>query len=98
MEAAMDREKRIRDRAYQIWKEEGCPDGKAAEHWEQARRMVENEESSPAKREKAAKPAARKPRARKNPASLADPVATGPNGENPVGGGSRPTKPASSTP
>lgn len=98
METAMDREKRIRDRAYQIWQEEGCPDGKAGEHWEQARRMIENEESSPAKRAKAAKHPARRPRGRSGPSSLADPVPPGANGENPTGRGPHPAKPGTSTP
>lgn len=93
----MDREKRIRDCAYQIWQEEGCPDGKAAEHWEQARRMIEKEESSPARQAKAAKPPVRKPRGRTGASSLADSVPVGANGENPTGE-PRPAKPGSSTP
>jgi hypothetical protein len=24
---------RIRERAYEIWQEQGCPDGQAAKHW-----------------------------------------------------------------
>jgi hypothetical protein len=94
----MDREKRIRDRAYQIWQEDGCPDGKSAEHWEQARRMIEQEEASPGKRAKAAKPPVRKPRGRSGLSSLAEPTPSGPNGEKPGGHGSPPTKPGSSTP
>ncbi|HEX2136592.1 MAG TPA: DUF2934 domain-containing protein [Microvirga sp.] len=34
------REERIRRRALQIWREEGCPEGRAREHWEQAEREV----------------------------------------------------------
>jgi hypothetical protein len=33
-------EERIREQAYHIWKEEGCPDGRAEAHWEQARRVL----------------------------------------------------------
>jgi hypothetical protein len=31
---------RIRSRAHQIWEEEGCPEGRAEEHWEKARILV----------------------------------------------------------
>jgi hypothetical protein len=31
-----DREKLIRERAYQIWTDEGRPEGRADAHWEQA--------------------------------------------------------------
>jgi hypothetical protein len=42
-----DTERRIRERAYQIWEEEGRPEGKAEEHWEKARMIVLIEESLP---------------------------------------------------
>jgi hypothetical protein len=29
-------EQRIRERAYFLWQQEGCPDGHAHQHWEQA--------------------------------------------------------------
>ncbi|WP_181706695.1 DUF2934 domain-containing protein [Chthonobacter rhizosphaerae] len=29
-------EERVQKRAYEIWEEEGRPDGRAAEHWDQA--------------------------------------------------------------
>jgi hypothetical protein len=35
-----DREERIRLRALEIWKEEGCPEGRAREHWERAEREL----------------------------------------------------------
>jgi hypothetical protein len=35
-----DFEKRVRDRAYKLWKEEGCPEGRADVHWEKARELV----------------------------------------------------------
>jgi hypothetical protein len=31
-----ERERRIRERAYQIWEEEGRPSGRELEHWTQA--------------------------------------------------------------
>ena len=30
---SQDVERRIRERAYQIWQEKGCPDGSDHEHW-----------------------------------------------------------------
>lgn len=33
-----DRERRVRDRAYEIWESEGRPSGREREHWEQAER------------------------------------------------------------
>ena len=36
-----EREERIRARAYQLWNEEGQPEGKEAEHWERARAEIE---------------------------------------------------------
>jgi len=32
-----DAEQAIRERAYLIWKREGCPDGRAFDHWMSAR-------------------------------------------------------------
>ncbi|HEV2549235.1 MAG TPA: DUF2934 domain-containing protein [Stellaceae bacterium] len=40
---ASDREKRVRERAYQIWQREGEPPGRAAEHWAQAEAEIELE-------------------------------------------------------
>ncbi|MFD1330732.1 DUF2934 domain-containing protein [Methylopila musalis] len=37
----MDRTQDIRDRAYQIWIEEGQPTGREREHWEQASRDLD---------------------------------------------------------
>ena len=31
---------RIRERAYEIWQERGCPDGQAEEHWLAAEREI----------------------------------------------------------
>jgi hypothetical protein len=33
----------IRERSYRIWQREGCPDGKAVEHWFRARVELEAE-------------------------------------------------------
>lgn len=40
-----DFEKRVRERAYTLWQEEGCPEGRAAEHWEKARELVAIEDN-----------------------------------------------------
>ncbi len=32
-----DLEERIRQRAYAIWEQEGCPEGRQEEHWQRAR-------------------------------------------------------------
>lgn len=37
----VDREQRIRERAYSIWEHEGRPDGQAERHWRMAERAVE---------------------------------------------------------
>lgn len=36
-----DQEERIRLRAYEIWEREGRPEGREAEHWDRARREIE---------------------------------------------------------
>ena len=38
-------QERVRERAYQIWIEEGRPDGREADHWEKACELVAMEES-----------------------------------------------------
>ncbi|WP_448206624.1 DUF2934 domain-containing protein [Azospirillum sp. sgz302134] len=35
-------EHRIRERAYEIWEREGRPEGRHAEHWDQACRELQN--------------------------------------------------------
>jgi len=35
-----DIEQRIRERAYRIWLEEGCPEGREKEHWDMATELV----------------------------------------------------------
>jgi hypothetical protein len=38
-----NRNERIRIRAHEIWEREGRPEGRQAEHWEQAEREIESE-------------------------------------------------------
>lgn len=33
LDAGTDRDDEIRQIAYRLWQEEGCPDGREAEHW-----------------------------------------------------------------
>lgn len=40
-----DIETRIRMRAYQIWLEEGQPEGRDQEHWDKARKLIEGEDA-----------------------------------------------------
>ena len=40
-------EKRIRERAFQMWIEEGQPDGRDKEHWERAKEELTGEKSPP---------------------------------------------------
>ena len=68
-------EQRIRDRAYAIWQEQGCPEGCDYEHWLMAEQEVADASGTPvvpeAAPEKASAKASkapateRKPRARK---------------------------------
>jgi hypothetical protein len=38
-------DEQIRELAYYIWQKEGCPEGKATEHYFRAKQMLEAEES-----------------------------------------------------
>lgn len=40
-----DHEQRVRERAYRIWQQQGCPDGQAETHWELAEELVAIEEN-----------------------------------------------------
>lgn len=40
-----DFEDRVRERAYRMWQDEGCPPGRAEVHWDQARELVAIEEN-----------------------------------------------------
>jgi Protein of unknown function (DUF2934) len=37
------REERIREKAYQLWEEDGSPDGKPDVYWHRAREIIEKE-------------------------------------------------------
>jgi hypothetical protein len=39
-----DTEQRIREHAYQIWLEEGCPEGRDLDHWDMAIALVSFED------------------------------------------------------
>jgi hypothetical protein len=41
-----DFERRVRERAYKLWQEEGCPEGRSEVHWERARELVAIEDNS----------------------------------------------------
>lgn len=55
----MSDDKSIRERAYALWEEHGRPHGREHEHWEQARREIEEARAGAAP-EGAAKPAKRR--------------------------------------
>jgi hypothetical protein len=40
-----DFEQRVRERAYRMWQEAGCPEGRADEHWDKARELVAIEDN-----------------------------------------------------
>jgi Protein of unknown function (DUF2934) len=42
----VDRDQRIRERAYKIWLEEGQPYGHSKEHWVQAEKQLAEEENA----------------------------------------------------
>ena len=42
----IDRESRIRQRAYQLWLDEGSPEGKQDDHWAQAEREIDDLDTS----------------------------------------------------
>lgn len=48
-----EKEDRIRRRAYELWEQEGRPEGRAWDHWVQAAREVEAEEGGQADPESA---------------------------------------------
>jgi hypothetical protein len=43
-DTSQDLETRIRERAYALWEEDGCPEDRAEEYWERARRFIEAED------------------------------------------------------
>ena len=40
-----DFERRVREKAYKLWQEEGCPQGRENDHWERARELVAIEDN-----------------------------------------------------
>lgn len=40
---ADSREQKIRQRAYELWEQEGCPPGRADEYWHRAERAIASE-------------------------------------------------------
>lgn len=67
---SQDVERQIRERAYQIWQEKGCPEGSDHEHWFLAEQEVATVPGAePAPEKAAAKKAA--PAAKKAPAKKA---------------------------
>jgi len=44
--AADDLESKIRARAHRIWQQEGSPEGRAHDHWHQAQREIDAEETA----------------------------------------------------
>ena len=45
-ESHLEREQRIRERAYALWEEEGSAPGRAEEYWLRARELTEDETKS----------------------------------------------------
>jgi len=60
-----NREHLIRTRAHQLWEQEGRPEGRAEDHWYQARKLVEIEGMKQPAAKAAAQPKV-KPRKRAN--------------------------------
>jgi hypothetical protein len=54
-----DFDERVRERAYRLWVEEGCPEGRSEVHWEKARELVAIEQNQ----KQTTKPVARAPKA-----------------------------------
>jgi hypothetical protein len=56
-------EDRVRAIAYNLWLEEGCPEGRAEAHWTKASELVAQEEAPRAAQPKRKTATARKPKA-----------------------------------
>jgi hypothetical protein len=55
----MDIRQRIQERAYALWLEDGCVDGRAYEHWLRAERELSHAPAAEAKKAAPRKPARR---------------------------------------
>jgi Protein of unknown function (DUF2934) len=53
-----DFDERVKERAYRLWVEEGCPEGRADVHWDRARELVAIEQNQ----KQTTKPVAREPK------------------------------------
>lgn len=58
---SQEREEKIRERAYEIWRGEGRPAGREQDHWDRARREVDASEGT-----------GTAPKARRQPTATAD--------------------------
>lgn len=58
----IDRNEEIRQLAYRIWQEEGCPDGRDVEHWLRAQMIWEEMNRPQSKRKQSKAPEGRKTR------------------------------------
>ena len=59
------KETRIRNLAYMLWLEDGCPEGRAQTHWLEAEDMLRTEDEDPkwlVRAEKKAEPVANEPK------------------------------------
>ncbi|MCG5241742.1 DUF2934 domain-containing protein [Azospirillum doebereinerae] len=72
---SVDVEQRIRDRAYTIWLEQGCPHGQDGDHWLQAERDVAATVTLVGIPAETAAPAVKAPRKSAKKAVEAEPVA-----------------------
>ena len=59
---ARDREQAIRERAYEIWQQEGRPEGRAVEHWILAERALAGSAEPPQSEQPPAQPGETDPR------------------------------------
>lgn len=57
-----ERDDEIRQLAYQIWQEEGCPDGREVQHWLKAQVLWEDTNRPQSKRKQSKAPKGRKTR------------------------------------
>jgi hypothetical protein len=72
-----DREDRIREIAYFLWLDEGCPEGHSERHWRDAEMVVDIE---PAERKRTEGEPPGEPALHAAPASSATPASTAPGG------------------
>ena len=49
-----ERERHIRERAYQLWQEDGAQEGKADDYWHRAQELLEREASTKVSRQQQA--------------------------------------------